>query len=158
MAPEVALTKDYSRSVDIWSSGIVMYMLLTGGEHPLFEFGKDSPEVYQQKLSKLTQLPCPSHFSGLARNLFMKLTRFNIAQRYSASDALKHPWITRLNKTNIPLTFPDKMSRLELAHKLKTVKISSINLFFIAFQCCFVQFDSKISEFIPPYRCEWEQE
>jgi serine/threonine protein kinase len=52
----------------------------------------------------------------------MKLTRFNIAQRYSASDALKHPWITRLNKTNIPLTFPDKMRRLEVAHKLKTVR------------------------------------
>ena len=46
MAPEVALTKDYSRSVDIWSSGIVMYMLLTGGEHPLFEMGKDTPELY----------------------------------------------------------------------------------------------------------------
>ena len=54
MAPEVALTKDYSRSVDIWSRGIVMYMLLTGGEHPLFEKGKDSPEVYQQKISKLS--------------------------------------------------------------------------------------------------------
>lgn len=36
MAPEVALKKEYSRSVDIWSIGIIMYMLLTGGSHPLF--------------------------------------------------------------------------------------------------------------------------
>ena len=47
MAPEVAFTKEYSRSVDIWSTGIVMYMLLSGGDHPLYDKDKDSPEVYQ---------------------------------------------------------------------------------------------------------------
>lgn len=55
MAPEVALKKEYSRSVDIWSTGIVMYMLLTGGNHPLFT-SKDDPESYKDKLKRTTEL------------------------------------------------------------------------------------------------------
>lgn len=119
MAPEVALKKEYSKSVDIWSTGIIMHMLLTGGTHPLFT-NEDDPETYKYKLSQLNQLSFPSHLSELAKNLFMKLTKFNIAQRYSAQDALKHPWITRINKTNIPLTLPDKMNQMEIADKLQT--------------------------------------
>jgi calcium/calmodulin-dependent protein kinase I len=52
MAPEVALKKEYSRSVDIWSIGIIMYMLLTGGSHPIYA-SRDNPETYKQKLRKI---------------------------------------------------------------------------------------------------------
>lgn len=62
MAPEVALKKEYSRSVDIWSTGIIMYMLLTGGSHPLFT-SKDDSESYKQKLRQNQQLSFPSHLS-----------------------------------------------------------------------------------------------
>ena len=46
MAPEVAFTKEYSRSVDIWATGIIMYMLISGGDHPLYDKDRDSPEIY----------------------------------------------------------------------------------------------------------------
>lgn len=49
MAPEVALTKQYSKSVDLWSTGIIMFMLLTGGKHPVYT-PDDSPESYKNKL------------------------------------------------------------------------------------------------------------
>lgn len=52
MAPEVAFKKEYSKSVDIFSTGIIMFMLLTGGEHPLFT-NEDGPDSYKQKLSKI---------------------------------------------------------------------------------------------------------
>lgn len=53
MAPEVAFNKEYSKSVDLWSTGIIMYMLLTGGSHPLFT-SKDDAVTYKQKLKKIT--------------------------------------------------------------------------------------------------------
>ncbi len=46
MAPEVAFKKDYSKSVDIWATGIIMFMLLNGGSHPLFK-DKENSEEYK---------------------------------------------------------------------------------------------------------------
>ena len=37
MGPELILKKRYSKGVDVFATGIIMYMLLTGGEHPLYE-------------------------------------------------------------------------------------------------------------------------
>jgi serine/threonine protein kinase len=50
MAPEVALSQDYTKSVDIWSIGIIMYVALTGGKHPLYIDNEDSIETYKKKL------------------------------------------------------------------------------------------------------------
>lgn len=36
MAPEVAFSQEYTKCVDMWSIGIIMYEILTGGKHPLF--------------------------------------------------------------------------------------------------------------------------
>jgi calcium/calmodulin-dependent protein kinase I len=52
MAPEVASKKEYSKSVDIWAIGIIMYMLLTGGSHPLLKI-TDSAETYKDRLLKV---------------------------------------------------------------------------------------------------------
>lgn len=62
MAPEVAFKKEYSKSVDVWSIGIVLYMLLTGGSHPLYTV-KDSAESYKEKLKKTNHLTFPTHLS-----------------------------------------------------------------------------------------------
>lgn len=46
MAPEVALNQDYTKSVDIWSIGIIMYEILTGGRHPIYISNEDNIESY----------------------------------------------------------------------------------------------------------------
>ena len=40
MAPEVILRKSYSKSIDIWSSAIIMFMLFNNGNHPLIPRNK----------------------------------------------------------------------------------------------------------------------
>jgi len=76
MAPEVvAFNHEYTKSVDIWAIGIIMYEVLTGGKHPLYDYKADNFESYKKKLQKLEQLDVPSEFSWIAKNLFLKLTK-----------------------------------------------------------------------------------
>ncbi len=56
MAPEVvALNHEYTKKVDIWSIGIIMYEILTGGKHPLYIKGVDNVETYKKKFTQITE-------------------------------------------------------------------------------------------------------
>ena len=48
MSPELAQEKFYTKEVDIWSCGIIMYILLVG-KHPLLK-SKDNTKRFLQKL------------------------------------------------------------------------------------------------------------
>jgi serine/threonine protein kinase len=54
MGPEQFVKKVYSRSVDVFATGIIMFMLLTGGQHPLFDSKTFSVETYRQDLLALS--------------------------------------------------------------------------------------------------------
>jgi len=47
-----------------------MYELLTMGEHPLYNYGKDNAEIYRQKLQKCELIEPKASFSQLATNFF----------------------------------------------------------------------------------------
>jgi len=137
MAPEVAVKKVYSKvnilplnaaqSVDVFSCGIIMHVLLTGGDHPLYS-AQDSPQCYKKKLNDLAHsVNFPSALTGLSRNLYSRLTKFQSVKRYTATEALGHPWITRRHDTSIPLTVPERMNNMELEGKLKQVLNESLN-------------------------------
>jgi hypothetical protein len=68
----------------VFAVGIVMYMLLTGGEHPLYNSDDFTTEKYKKSLLALSQFKFPEHLSPLAANLFYRLTKFNISVRYTA--------------------------------------------------------------------------
>ena len=66
MAPEQANQQNYSKRIDIWACGIIMYQLMTQGEHPLYK----PTDSYQEYLGKLKGLKhkhihwnFPSNFS-----------------------------------------------------------------------------------------------
>lgn len=64
----------------------------------------------------------------LAQNFFQKLTISDPSERYSANQALNHPWITRKIDDPIPLTIKEKFQTFE--KKENFARISKI-LFFI---------------------------
>lgn len=104
MAPEVAMNQEYSKSIDMWSLGIIIYNLLSGGGHPLHQKGESS-EKFKAKLENKKQFYYDSSFSNLAMDLINKMTAYSPVYRYSIDQALKHPWITRTHDTKVPLTY-----------------------------------------------------
>jgi calcium/calmodulin-dependent protein kinase I len=118
MAPEQATHKFYSREVDLWSCGIILYMLIHRGKHPL-RTKHDSRSAYLSKLAN-PKWKFPSSFPNLAQNLFLKLMKLKPIERYTASQALAHPWITR-NSCEIPLTYLEKMSNYNADIKMKNL-------------------------------------
>ncbi|CAD8069597.1 unnamed protein product [Paramecium sonneborni] len=102
MAPEQILNKTYNKAVDMWSCGIVLFMLLNQGIHPFYpristkkDFINSFPDLkYEQ----------PLHSSPLARDLLQRLLQYDQDSRYTASQALLHPWITRNFNHPIPMS------------------------------------------------------
>lgn len=95
MAPEIIENKDYNKSVDLWSIGILTYMLISGGVHPFYKKGMDT-KTYTELLKSCPKLTFDdSKFSKLAIDLISKMLNSQTIDRYNTDQALKHPWITR---------------------------------------------------------------
>jgi len=127
MAPEEIERKSYYLSVDIWSIGILMYMLLNKGEHPFYHKG-DTKEDFINNLKSIKELKCNNKISYMAMNLLKKLLEPDPLKRYKATDALKHPWITRNVEDKIPQTFNDQLTNYNIINNAKELMMISIFL------------------------------
>ena len=125
MAPEQIEKKLYYYSVDIWSIGILMFMLLNNGKHPFYQKG-DTREDLAKKI-KEGKLHFINKLSYMAKNLLYKLCEPNPSWRYSADLAIKHPWITRNAKDDIPLTFNEILIRNN--NKKNAINLMMISIF-----------------------------
>ena len=125
MAPEIILKKNYDFLVDSFSAGIVLYILCSGGQHPFYTRGLQQKEY----IDKLINNKCICKFSAemplLARNLFLKLCKFEPRFRYPINKALNHPWITRSSQNPIPLTIFEEYNKSEKIKNFKNL-LSSI--------------------------------
>ena len=93
MAPEIIKGQKYNEKVDIWSIGVITYMLLSG-RNPFP--GKDKKEVKFLIATKDIDLSKKSYFNSVspqAKDFIMCCLNRTIEQRYSAKQLLKHPWI-----------------------------------------------------------------
>ena len=90
MAPEV-LKRKYDEKCDLWSIGVIFYILLTG--RPPFD-GNDDEEILknvEKGVYDKTSYPFPS-LSSLAKDLINKLLQYDPKKRISAEEALEHKW------------------------------------------------------------------
>ena len=90
MAPEV-LKRKYDEKCDLWSIGVIFYILLTG--RPPFD-GNDDEEILknvEKGVYDKTSYPFPS-LSNLAKDLINKLLQYEPKKRISAEEALEHQW------------------------------------------------------------------
>ena len=67
----------------------------------------------------------------LARNLFLKLCKCDPNFRYGTYKALKHPWITRSNQSQIPMTLLEEYNKTDKIVNFKALLATGITLIMI---------------------------
>eukprot|EP01084_Bolivina_argentea_P257652 434122_1 len=117
-APEVIRDKKYNHACDMWSVGVICYVLIFG--YPPFyvdpeKYGKHERKAIYNKIRRgfIARIRStekhgygpwfPDHIpvSQEVRHLISKLLEFKVRNRYTANEALQHPWIVNNEKQQI---------------------------------------------------------
>ncbi|KAI8987697.1 kinase-like domain-containing protein [Mycotypha africana] len=93
-APEILLESCYSKSVDMWALGCVLYSMLCG-----------FPPFYDESVPVLTQKVASGRYTFMspwwddvsleAKDLISHLLETNSKKRYTISQVLRHPWMNK---------------------------------------------------------------
>jgi len=91
VAPEVLLLQGYGKEVDMWSIGVIVYILLCG--FPPF-YGESDAEMFELIKEASFDFPSPywDKISDSAKDLVKGLLQKNPEKRLDTQAALKHPW------------------------------------------------------------------
>ena len=108
LAPEIALGQPYTDKVDMWSAGVILFCMLAA-EPPLnvmsvIEYvevvagGEQGLETEADRAHSEASWPefggdMWEDVSDNAKDLILQLLRRDAGERFSASQALQHPWI-----------------------------------------------------------------
>ena len=133
MSPEQVFKQKYSFNVDIWACGFILYMICSGGMHPIIQdSGLLNYDSYEDAVRKVKERGWPKipDFPDLAWNLFIKLCKYEASFRYESYFACIHPWITR-QVSSIPETIKEKSDKNKKINEFKNVL--NINIDFICF-------------------------
>ncbi|KAK9240396.1 kinase-like domain-containing protein [Lipomyces kononenkoae] len=100
-APEIVKDERYSKSVDMWALGCVLYTLLCG-----------FPPFYDESIQSLTEKVARGQYTFLspwwdpiskcAKDLVSHLLTVDPDRRYTVEEFLNHPWVTQSNAPTVP--------------------------------------------------------
>ncbi len=126
MSPELLKGK-YDQSCDVWSTGIVAYILLCG--YPPFN-GDTDPDIFKAIKEAVFNFPSQAwgHISPEAKDFIKCLLRKDPRKRFTAEEALKHPWIRNLDRYYElqQQGTSSRKSREELLNVMRNLKQASI--------------------------------
>ncbi|PKA52086.1 Phosphoenolpyruvate carboxylase kinase 2 [Apostasia shenzhenica] len=93
VAPEVVAGGEYGEKVDVWSAGVMLYIML-GGIPPFY--GETAAEVFEAVLRGNLRFPTRvfSGVSSSAKDLIRRMLCKDVFRRFSAEQVLTHSWIT----------------------------------------------------------------
>jgi len=96
VAPEV-LRGHYDNECDVWSMGVIMFILLCG--YPPFE-GDNNKEIFKRVLQQKLEFDPEdwTDISAEAKDLITKMLEKEPAKRITAIDALNHKWFEKIHK------------------------------------------------------------
>mmetsp|Transcript_127018 Transcript_127018/g.270864 ORF Transcript_127018/g.270864 Transcript_127018/m.270864 type:complete len:510 (+) Transcript_127018:66-1595(+) len=126
IAPEVLTGKAYSEACDLWSCGVILYMLV-GGVPPFS--GQDQEAILKSVKSHALWFdpiiwePVSAEAQALIKNLCQR----NVQRRLPAMQALSDPWLTQPRPTTSAQ--PEEGSRIPKVYFEKLRAFSSLDRF-----------------------------
>ncbi|KAH7661924.1 Non-specific serine/threonine protein kinase protein [Dioscorea alata] len=96
MAPEV-LKRNYGPEADVWSAGVILYILLSGVPPFWAETEQGVARAIVRGVIDFEQDPWP-HVSKSAKNLVRLMLEPDPKRRLTAKQVLEHPWIEHAKK------------------------------------------------------------
>ncbi|XP_051129430.1 calcium-dependent protein kinase 1-like isoform X2 [Andrographis paniculata] len=127
VAPEV-LRRSYSAEADIWSAGVILYILLSGV--PPF-WGENEQGIFDAILRghlDFVSDPWPS-ISGSAKDLVKKMLQADPKDRLTAAEVLNHPWMREDGDASdkpLDIAVLSRMKQFRAMNKLKKVALKVI--------------------------------
>ncbi|XP_078168299.1 calcium-dependent protein kinase 1-like isoform X2 [Carex rostrata] len=127
VAPEV-LRRHYGAEADIWSAGVILYILLSGV--PPF-WAENEEGIFDAVLRghiDFSSDPWPSISPG-AKDLVKKMLRQDPTERLTAADILNHPWIREDGEASdkpLDSTVINRMKQFRAMNKLKKVALKVV--------------------------------
>jgi len=103
VAPEVLTETSYDKSVDMWSVGVILYILLCG--FPPF-FADTSTELFKRIIDVKYDFDDPAwdDVSEAPKEIIRKLLVKDPSQRMTASQLAEHPWVKGIGVAERQLT------------------------------------------------------
>ncbi|EPS57584.1 hypothetical protein M569_17233, partial [Genlisea aurea] len=120
MAPEV-LKRNYGQEVDIWSAGVILYILLCGVPPFWAETEQGVAQAIIRSVIDFKRDPWPK-VSENARDLVKKMLDPDPRKRLTAQQVLEHPWLQNAKKApNVSLgkTVKARLKQFSVMNKLK---------------------------------------
>lgn len=129
VAPQV-LAGSYDEKCDIWSCGVISYILLCG--YPPFSGERDDQILRRVRRGKF-EFPSPDwdEVSEEAKNFISVMLTKDAEDRPSAASVLQHEWISQLAARSAPSSktvgrMATRLKTFRAAHKLKKVALTTI--------------------------------
>jgi calcium/calmodulin-dependent protein kinase I len=124
VAPEILSTQPYGKAVDMWSIGVITYIML-GGYPPFYD---DNQKVLFEKIKKGDYSFHPEYWDAVsveAKDLISRLLKVNPLERYTSEEALNHSWVRTPSSLSPPsLSLPLLLLTLTLCLSLHCPQIT----------------------------------
>ncbi|KAK7300074.1 hypothetical protein RJT34_10906 [Clitoria ternatea] len=127
VAPEV-LRRSYGKEIDIWSAGVILYILLSGVPPFWAETEKGIFDTILQGHIDFESHPWPS-ISNSAKDLIRKMLIKDPKKRITAAQVLEHPWLKEGgNASDKPIDSAvlSRMKQFRAMNKLKKLALKVI--------------------------------
>ncbi|TQD82404.1 hypothetical protein C1H46_032046 [Malus baccata] len=131
MAPEV-LKRNYGPEIDIWSAGVILYILLCGVPPFWAESEQGVAQAILRGLIDFKRDPWPN-ISESAKGLVRQMLEPDPKLRLTAKQVLEHPWLQNAKKApNIPLgdVVKSRLKQFSMMNRFKRKALRVIADFF----------------------------